>query len=501
MPIQTIKRIDQQIKWWLLLVSVVTLGALIYAAVTENVLAPWRLIRMQYAGILQEKATDERGQTLADQFEIRIVQSYVPTLESVDRCITCHPGIDDPRMSGEKLPFQTHPGELLVSHPPEQFGCTICHRGQGRALVFADAKGDESHWDYPLLPKHLTQSSCGQCHSAEEVSNQGGEKYALGKQLFEQKGCYSCHKLHGRGGNMGPQLDKVGLKIKHILPMAHVEGPHTLPQWLIEHFEDPQKIVADSQMKPPNLSGEEMEALTTYMLSLQERDIPKVYLSAGKLLELYKQIHPDPNTGQELYERYCSTCHDTGEYTRYDKFYQQFFPAVRGISYIQTASRNYLKENIRLGHQGTLMPSWDENAGGLTEEEINKIVDYLQDIKIPGYAILEPKMIQGAQDPSLKITGDISRGAKIFTKHCAACHLSGLAPDLFNLTFQNTATDGFVFTTILQGRKNTPMPEFFAPEHGGFGLEEISDLTAFILNKNPNSAQKVTYNQANQKGE
>jgi cytochrome c2 len=199
-------------------------------------------------------------------------------------------------MKDEKQPYRTHPGDYLTHHPSEQFGRTICHRGQGRALVFADAKGDEAYLDYPILPIHLTQSSCGLCHSAEEVANYGGEKYALGKQLFESKGCFSCHNLYGRGGNMGPKLDNEGLKIKHVLPMIHVEGPHTLPQWLVEHFDDPQKIVANSQMKPPNLSEEEREALTTYILSLQERDIPQSYVSSGKLLELYKQKQPDPST-------------------------------------------------------------------------------------------------------------------------------------------------------------------------------------------------------------
>jgi mono/diheme cytochrome c family protein len=147
------------------------------------------------------------------------------------------------------------------------------------------------------------------------------------------------------------------------------------------------------------------------------------------------------------------------------------------------------------------MPAWDQNAGGLTNEEIEKIISYLQDVTIPSHSELEPKMIQGAQDPSFKVIGNVSRGEKIFNKHCAACHLSGLAPDVFNPTFQKTATDGFVFSTILQGRKNTPMSGFFAPSGGGFGPEEISDLTAYIRNTNSNSAKQVSYNEATNKGE
>lgn len=482
MDVNNIKQMDQKVKWALVIVSLLTLAALIIAAVTENILAPWRMIRLGYVEVLNEKATDDRGRAIADQFEIRIVQNYLPTLEAVDRCVTCHPGIDDPRMKDERQPYKAHSGEYLTQHPSENYGCTICHRGQGRALVFEEAKGEESHWDYPLLPINLTQSACGLCHSSDEVKGRGGDRYALGKELFTDKGCYSCHNLYGVGGNMGPALDSVGLKIKQMLPMLHVEGPHTLPQWLKEHFEDPQKVVVDSQMKPPQLSDEEIEALTTYMLSLQQREISRTYLTAGKLLELYKQENPEPASGEELYVRYCSTCHDTGEYARYDKFYQKFFPAVRGSVYVQIASRDYLKQNIALGRPGTLMPAWEENSGGLTENEIDRIIDYMLDVQIPEHEKLDARMVQGTQDPAFKVIGDQARGKKLFTKHCSACHLSTLAPDLFNATFQQSATDGFVFTTILKGRENTPMPGFFAPGKGGMGPEDISDLTAYIRN-------------------
>lgn len=489
MPVDTVKKIDRKVKWLLLIISFLTLGALLVAALKENVFAQWKMIRMRYASILEEKATDERGKAITRQFDVRIVQSYVPTLESVDRCMTCHPGVDDPRMINEPQPFRTHPGEHLNHHPPEQYGCTICHRGQGRALVFEEAKAIGYHWDYPMLPDNLTQSSCGLCHSADEVKDRGGEKYALGKKLFAEKGCYSCHKLHGRGGNMGPELDAEGMKIKQMLPMAHVDGPHTLPQWLKEHFEDPQKIVEDSQMKPPQLSEEENMALTTYMLSLQDREIPRSYLTSNKLLELYKRENPEPLSGKELYERFCALCHDTGKYTRYDKFYKKFIPAIRGVSYVQIASATYIKENIKRGHPGTIMPAWNKKAGGLTDEEIDRITSYLKNVEIPSHEKFESKMVQGAQDISLDIQGNAQRGFKLFSKHCSACHMTGLAPDLFNSTFQQTATDGFVFTTILKGRLNTPMPGFFAPGKGGMGPNDISDLTTYILNNETTSSQ------------
>jgi len=45
----------------------------------------------------------------------------------------------DPSYGGYPQPLAYHP--LHEQHPFEKFGCTICHRGQGRATTTADASG------------------------------------------------------------------------------------------------------------------------------------------------------------------------------------------------------------------------------------------------------------------------------------------------------------------------------------------------------------------------
>ena len=489
MPRMDIAKIDRRIKLGLLAASVATLLALGAAALRENVFAPWRQVRNQYAGILQARATDARGRDLAEQFEVRVVQNVLPELGTIDRCITCHPGIDDPRMANEPQPFRTHPGDYLVNHPPEKFGCTICHRGQGRALVFDESKAVGHHWDYPLLPENLTASACGVCHGADEVAANGGAAYALGKTLFEQKGCFSCHKVGGRGGSLGPALDNEGLKVPGQLVTTHLEGPRTLPQWLLEHFEDPQKLVAGSQMRPPRLSEEELEALTVYMLSLQQRDLKGQYLSPAKHLELYKKAHPDPMTGEALYGRFCANCHQTGAFGAYDKFFAKFMPAVRGPYYVQAASPEFLDATIRAGHPGTLMPAWSKQAGGLSDEEIAKIRDYLLSGPVDPQDRLPAEALAMARDQSFKAQGNATAGQFIFDLHCAACHAAGgagdLAPSLANPVFQEAATDGFLFATIAYGRRDAAMPGFLAPNGGGFGPREIENLVTYLRSLRP----------------
>jgi len=92
-------------------------------------------------------------------------------IQQVDRCETCHLGVDKPSYTASDVPreFRTHPRRdlLLASHPTDKFGCTSCHQGQGRAtnteyahstMNLHEHHGEERwhmdgdhHWEDPLL--------------------------------------------------------------------------------------------------------------------------------------------------------------------------------------------------------------------------------------------------------------------------------------------------------------------------------------------------------------
>jgi predicted nucleic acid-binding Zn-ribbon protein len=62
----------------------------------------------------------------------------------IDRCMTCHLGIDNPDYADAEQPFRTHPRlDVFVNresaHPVDDFGCTSCHSGRGRATAFVRA--------------------------------------------------------------------------------------------------------------------------------------------------------------------------------------------------------------------------------------------------------------------------------------------------------------------------------------------------------------------------
>ena len=111
---------------------------------------------------------------------LEIRQILLPELNRVDRCTTCHLAVEDPSYGGYPQPLAYHPQH--DEHPFDKFGCTICHRGQGRATTTEDAHGNVAHWDQPMLPLKYIEASCGQCHEAAD--NPAAPRLARGAQLL-----------------------------------------------------------------------------------------------------------------------------------------------------------------------------------------------------------------------------------------------------------------------------------------------------------------------------
>ncbi len=203
---------DTRIKWGLLVFSLATIATLAISLYIELPGSEWQTHRREYAKILAATADDELGQDIRDRFQMQVQQQVLPELGTVDRCTTCHAGIDDPRMASQKQPFRSHPGELLRIHPPESFGCTVCHRGQGRALTFAAAKGEKgSHWEYPMLPPEFAQAECGRCHT--QLPDADPSIVREGMRLIRKYHCTDCHQVDGVGNPKGLDLSLHGLRL------------------------------------------------------------------------------------------------------------------------------------------------------------------------------------------------------------------------------------------------------------------------------------------------
>ena len=80
---------------------------------------------------------------------------------------------------------------------------------------------------------------------------------AHGQTLFASLGCTGCHRIHGTGGAIGPDLSYEG---------------DTRPdrEWHMKHFRDPQSVSPGSIMPKFPLTDAELHDLTSYVLSLKK---------------------------------------------------------------------------------------------------------------------------------------------------------------------------------------------------------------------------------------
>lgn len=81
---------------------------------------------------------------------------------------------------------------------------------------------------------------------------------ADGAAIYDKK-CKSCHSIGGVGGPMA----KVGGPLDG-------EGSKRDEAWLKAYIKDPKSKMPEAKMPKVNLADEELNAVTTYMLSLKK---------------------------------------------------------------------------------------------------------------------------------------------------------------------------------------------------------------------------------------
>ena len=181
--------------------------------------------------------------------------------ERVDRCQTCHIAIDDPRFKDANQPLTTHPE--IPGHKFETYGCTVCHDGQGRAILAKAAHEGGEDWPWPMLQKEMIQANCVQCHVEP-----GWEHAPLvneGRTLFFQRACYTCHTIAGLSfGSIGPELTE--------------EGRRRRPDFILDKIKDPQATNPTSTMPRQDLTDHQRLALTTFLKAQQGSRISRAPL-------------------------------------------------------------------------------------------------------------------------------------------------------------------------------------------------------------------------------
>jgi hypothetical protein len=413
---------------------------LLILAVKQDLFRPWMPYQKEYRKMQADAESSPDTKKLILSRPTDLKQIMASDLGNVDRCITCHQGMDPlatPTLTNDfkENPHKAHPGDFFKHHPPDKFGCVTCHSGQGLATTFSGAAhtprseaqkaewkkkyGWEpaKHWERPMLSGMYLQASCVKCHGNFE-SLQGADVSAAakGKNLMETHGCLGCHQWKGEGGPISVDLSEETAN----KPLSRIDFSHTglakdeqtLLNWIRLHFtQDPMKLVpgdpeahfnaepiAPSGMPDytQELSDDDATALTTYILSAQDAaSIPHAYYKPGPAEKTFEQILGSKGkiaAGKWSYDKHgCAGCHGMD-----GKGGRRNFNYPGGVEpdLIHTVP-NYTREELRKKVQhGVLvvdkenpkgptpplyMPGWKDKIKGA---ELEALMDYLFSIGV-----------------------------------------------------------------------------------------------------------------------
>jgi cytochrome c2 len=361
----------------------------------------WKRYQQDFKKLLEEEISPEA----AAAFDFSVEQIWLPEINRVDRCISCHLGYDNPLLAAVNEPFRTHPD--IAPHSVLKMGCTLCHGGQGFSLKKKDAHGETEHWEEPLLGRkmgerygfkknELIQINCNVCHRNDEATA-GMELINSAKDLLtSKKKCETCHKINGVGGYRGPNLTFVGDKPAERFDFSEIKvklsesgRPLSLLSWHFEHLMNPKAVVPDSKMPQVNYSEEEAWSLAMLMMSWKNIVLPIALIPGGTKKDLgiiESSEIPDEGElsfidwGEKLFNsESCADCHSIGGGAD-DAPDLKGVTKRRGLKWLRSMIINpeEMEQNDPIAIK--LYEEFDELgmvSDDLTDEEVEAIIKYL----------------------------------------------------------------------------------------------------------------------------
>jgi mono/diheme cytochrome c family protein len=257
-------------------------------APAKNHFSEGRHYQQQYLTLIRSRGD---AVTLRRHLQEGIHQIWLPELGVVDRCTTCHVGLKESSLADVSAqPFRRHP---VIPHNPDQFGCVMCHRGQGAATTVEEAHRSTLAWEQPILPARYLESSCGQCHRGPLT---GTPQLSLGRTLLARYGCVNCHTVKlPDGGTMKATDDAPSL--------SHI-ADKTTRDWIYAWLKDPQAYAVSATMPNFKLSDPDARDVSAFLVA------NSTSLSGDTAPVAAAQKAPDPTAGATLYgESFCASCH------------------------------------------------------------------------------------------------------------------------------------------------------------------------------------------------
>src|SRR6202521_4096492 len=264
----------------------------------------WKQYKRSYLRFGQGRPDTKK--LLAD-YRADIDQIWLPGMNVVDRCTTCHQGITQTSLADKAVPqpFRTHPP---IPHNVRDWGCTVCHRGQGPATEVAEAHESTLAWEQPILPTRFIQASCGTCHDADLPQT---PQLTRGRELLAELNCQGCHRLPGieRPMMLGPDLTNIGTKVSREWIYKWLKEPRTIVDKDGNVTVDGYETEEEPRMPKFRLTETELRGLSGY-LSVQKAKAVVPYKIDARVVAAWSK-NPELISQGELRFRqiFCPTCH------------------------------------------------------------------------------------------------------------------------------------------------------------------------------------------------
>ena len=267
-------------------VSLIFLASMAIAP-AKNFFSEWRHYQHGYLSLIRNRS---EANTLQRHFQGGIQQVWLPDLGVVDRCTSCHVGLKEASLTDVSIqPYRKHP---VIPHLLDQFGCTMCHRGQGAATTVAEAHNSTLAWEQPILPAKYIESSCGQCHRG---ALPGTPLLNLGRNLLARQRCVHCHTVKTADG-------KIMMATDDPPSLSHI-ADKTSREWIFVWLKDPQAYASTSTMPNFKLSYDEARDISAFLIA---NSTPM----SGDTSTVSATASSDPAAGASLYgESFCASCH------------------------------------------------------------------------------------------------------------------------------------------------------------------------------------------------
>ncbi len=416
MPAEDMGKVTKRLRLIFAVSSVMFLVVLAVSPIRDY-LSAWRRYERGYVRFAESRPDTKR--LLAD-FRPEIDQIWIPQMQVVDRCTTCHQGITRPSLADASVPqpFRAHP---LLPHRVRDWGCVVCHRGQGLATEVRDAHETTLAWEQPILPVRYIQASCGVCHRAELAQT---PRLDRGRKLLATLNCVGCHHLQGveRPTMLGPDLTNIGTKVSRAWIYKWLKDPRTLTasdgSVLVNGY------VSEDEPRMPKfrLSDKELRALSGYLSTLASEPIPP-YKFDPKTVAAWEKRPDLVDQGETRFRQmFCTTCHSLAV-TRAGE--TKLIGGDIGPELTKVGSKvnpDWLTAWLR--NPQSYLPHSQMPRYQWSDQDLYLISQYIQS------KLTDPSLLSDAPKLEAPKSDEIQLGRRLFAeKGCSSCHvIKGMAP-------------------------------------------------------------------------